>query len=149
MLTKLITSNQYVQEIINLLKSWSAQRNNLALQWTATVALGSEIGIFLYPNTFTYLLKLGSLNVDYEEAFYQQFGDWLLAEQEKREEPFEFLHFFFSIIRLDVQSLVDTQTADHIQKHLAPFLIEALKYSKKKRLGEEFLTMTATEQPKK
>lgn len=170
-LTKLITSNQYVQEIINLLKSWSAQRNNLALQWTATVALGSEIGIFLYPNTFTYLqksylsnpkalrhpakqsftnlLKLGSLNVDYEEAFYQQFGDWLLAEQEKREEPFEFLHFFFSIIRSDVQSLVHTQTADQIQKHLTPFLIEALKYSKTKRLGEEFLTMAATEQPKK
>ncbi|MBO1511812.1 toll/interleukin-1 receptor domain-containing protein [Metabacillus bambusae] len=170
-LSKLITSEHYVQEVIHLVNSWSSQRNNLALQWTATVALGSEIGILLYPRSlellqkaylsnpktlrhpakqsFINLMKLGNLNPDYDEAFLLYFNDWLREEKQMSKEPFEFLHFFFSILRSRISRLIETLTGEQLKDQLSPFISESLLYSKSKRLGEEFLTVAAYEQPKK
>ncbi|MBM7606352.1 hypothetical protein JOC75_004400 [Metabacillus crassostreae] len=166
-LTNLIKSGHYVQEVINLVNSWSSQRNNHNLQWTAASALGSEIGVFLYPKTlqllqktfltnpaslrhivgqsYINLFKLGSNQRDYVIAYLQHFQSWLTEEQY----PAKLLHFYFSIIRRNRYELTSILSKEEITEHIGPFVSTSLKSSKTKRSGEQFITNAVAHFPQK
>ncbi|WP_226670864.1 toll/interleukin-1 receptor domain-containing protein [Metabacillus litoralis] len=166
-LTNTIKTRQYVQEVINLVNSWSSQRNNTALQWTAACALGSEIGVFLYPKTlqllqktfltnpaslrhivgqsYINLFKLGSNQHDYVIAYVQHFQSWLKEEQDS----VKLLHFYFSIIRANSYELTSILSKEEITENIGSFVNISLKSSKTKRVGEMFLTTAVSHFPQK
>ncbi|PMC33734.1 hypothetical protein CJ195_26895 [Bacillus sp. UMB0899] len=165
-LSELIKKDLYVQQIMNLVTSWSSQRNNHALQWTASAAIGSEIGVLLYPKSlkllqksflsnpsalrnmtrqsYTKLFHAGIEQRDYTESFLQHFHSWQQESDQRK-----YLHFIYSVLRSARFELLSALSADQVQQYLAPFIVEALLDSKSKRLAEEWLTSTVNRYPEK
>ncbi|MCA1060825.1 toll/interleukin-1 receptor domain-containing protein [Rossellomorea aquimaris] len=167
-LSILATENIRTQEITNLIKSWGSQKNNINLLFTAVRALGSEIGLLMYPysldllkrmilahpkklrvsarQSFINLSKLGEYNPSYDEHLFQFFMDWMKEEMLKENGgmPKTYLLFFFSILGNRVSTLLP---ADRISGFMYPYIQTALAKGETKTLAEDYLLRMATKEP--
>ncbi|WP_413306676.1 toll/interleukin-1 receptor domain-containing protein [Bacillus sp. 1P10SD] len=150
----------YIDKLVNY---WASLSNNTRLQWTAAVAYGTPIGIYLYPNSFVnlaaiyhvqgrqlgdvvyesmkYLFEYGKHDDTYLLSVPYLFKIWLEDYDKNAIQKHEILNLFYSLLmNMDNLDLTILLNENEIRHELLPLAIsEGLQHWKLREMAGQVM----------
>ncbi|MCM3763750.1 toll/interleukin-1 receptor domain-containing protein [Neobacillus niacini] len=147
LLNELAEYKENLVVVDKLLHHWASLSNNDRLQWTAAAAYGTNLGVYLFPDSFTNLAaiyhmngnRLGDVVLDsisslflygQHDPFYYQavpylFDIWLKEAPPEKNEKHQFYDLFFAILTyIDVDSLKVLLSEKEIGVDILPSMLK-------------------------